>query len=364
MRCEVGGNIGRGALDLAPLGPRAIYVLELSSYQLELLETFRAHVAVWLNITPDHLDRHGDMAGYVAAKENIFARQQVRDCAVIGVDDAAVARRLRQADQARHRGGAGEARDRRSPAASRSAPACWSMPTATPSISPTCRPCRATTTRRTPPAPGRPAAGSACRARRSSRGLKTYPGLPHRQERVASRRQRRLRQRQQGDQRRRHGAGAVVLPRHLLDPRRPGEGGRRGAARAVVRPHPPCLPDRRGDRAVRRPARGQDRLQPLRRPASRRSTPRTRARSASADRAPPWCCCRRPAPRGTSGRATSSAAMRSAPWRAPCRARRFWGEQRDPGTARRPQRDRPMVVDRRPLVAGRHPGASSPSASC
>lgn len=87
LRCEVGGNIGRGALDLAPLGAGGIYVLELSSYQLELLQTFRAHVAVWLNITPDHIDRHGDLAGYVAAKKNIFARQQAGDCAVIGTDD-------------------------------------------------------------------------------------------------------------------------------------------------------------------------------------------------------------------------------------------------------------------------------------
>jgi UDP-N-acetylmuramoylalanine--D-glutamate ligase len=86
-RCEVGGNIGRGALDLAPLGADGVYVLELSSYQLELLKTFRAHVAVWLNITPDHIDRHGDLAGYVTAKENIFARQQIGDCAVIGIDD-------------------------------------------------------------------------------------------------------------------------------------------------------------------------------------------------------------------------------------------------------------------------------------
>ncbi|HYD07160.1 MAG TPA: UDP-N-acetylmuramoyl-L-alanine--D-glutamate ligase [Reyranella sp.] len=85
--CEVGGNIGRGALDLAPLGGDGIYVLELSSYQLELLETFRAHVAVWLNITPDHIDRHGDMAGYVAAKEHIFDRQREGDCAIVGVDD-------------------------------------------------------------------------------------------------------------------------------------------------------------------------------------------------------------------------------------------------------------------------------------
>ena len=87
VSCEIGGNIGRGALDLAPLGAGGVYVLELSSYQLELLETFHAHVAVWLNITPDHIDRHGDLAGYVAAKENIFAHQIIRDCAVIGIDD-------------------------------------------------------------------------------------------------------------------------------------------------------------------------------------------------------------------------------------------------------------------------------------
>lgn len=85
--CEVGGNIGRGALDLEPLGPHGIYVLELSSYQLELLQTFHAHVAIWLNIAPDHIDRHGDMAGYVEAKMHIFDRQDERDCAVIGVDD-------------------------------------------------------------------------------------------------------------------------------------------------------------------------------------------------------------------------------------------------------------------------------------
>ena len=105
MRCEVGGNIGRGALDLAPLGDGGIYVLELSSYQLELLRDLpRSMSRCWLNITPDHLDRHGDMAGYVAAKEHIFARQQARDCAVIGVDDEpsrAVYRRAGQAPASR-----------------------------------------------------------------------------------------------------------------------------------------------------------------------------------------------------------------------------------------------------------------------
>ncbi len=84
---QVGGNIGRGALDLEPLGLGGVYVLEMSSYQLELVETFRANVAVWLNIAPDHLDRHGDMAGYVAAKQHVFDRQVTRDCAIIGIDD-------------------------------------------------------------------------------------------------------------------------------------------------------------------------------------------------------------------------------------------------------------------------------------
>jgi UDP-N-acetylmuramoylalanine--D-glutamate ligase len=84
---QVGGNIGRGALDLEPLGLGGVYVLEMSSYQLELVETFHANVAVWLNVTPDHLDRHGDMAGYVAAKHHVFDRQATRDCAIIGIDD-------------------------------------------------------------------------------------------------------------------------------------------------------------------------------------------------------------------------------------------------------------------------------------
>ncbi len=87
LRCEVGGNIGRSALDLAPLGEGGIYVLELSSYQLELLQTFRANIVIWLNITPDHIDRHGDLAGYIAAKKHIFERQRAGDCAVIGTED-------------------------------------------------------------------------------------------------------------------------------------------------------------------------------------------------------------------------------------------------------------------------------------
>ncbi|MDX2073644.1 MAG: UDP-N-acetylmuramoyl-L-alanine--D-glutamate ligase [Alphaproteobacteria bacterium] len=87
VRCEVGGNLGTAALSLAPLGADGIYVLELSSYQLDLIHTTRFNVAVLLNITPDHLDRHGDMAGYIAAKKHIFERQTADDVAIIAVDD-------------------------------------------------------------------------------------------------------------------------------------------------------------------------------------------------------------------------------------------------------------------------------------
>ncbi len=83
---EVGGNIGKPALELAPLGPEGTYVLEMSSYQLEITPSLSAGVAVLLNVTPDHLARHGGLEGYVGAKQRIFANQSGRT-AVIGVDD-------------------------------------------------------------------------------------------------------------------------------------------------------------------------------------------------------------------------------------------------------------------------------------
>jgi UDP-N-acetylmuramoylalanine--D-glutamate ligase len=85
---QVGGNLGTPALVLEPLGGDGSYVLEMSSYQLELTRSITFDVAVLLNISPDHLDRHGDMAGYVAAKRIIFHRQTTPRTAVIGVDDA------------------------------------------------------------------------------------------------------------------------------------------------------------------------------------------------------------------------------------------------------------------------------------
>ena len=85
---EVGGNIGKPVLDLAPPSARRVYVLELSSFQIDLTPSLRPDVGVLLNITPDHLDRHGTMENYARVKANIFARQGRGDHAIVGVDDA------------------------------------------------------------------------------------------------------------------------------------------------------------------------------------------------------------------------------------------------------------------------------------
>ena len=85
---RVGGNIGTGVLALDDMHGGAVYVLELSSYQLDLTSSLKPDVSLILNISPDHLERHGDMEGYVAAKLRILMNQGKGDTAVIGVDDA------------------------------------------------------------------------------------------------------------------------------------------------------------------------------------------------------------------------------------------------------------------------------------
>lgn len=84
---QVGGNLGTPVLAFDALSRGGVYVIETSSYQLDLLRSTRFNVAAFLNITPDHLDRHGDMDGYVAAKMHIFDRQQPGDVAVVAVED-------------------------------------------------------------------------------------------------------------------------------------------------------------------------------------------------------------------------------------------------------------------------------------
>lgn len=84
---QVGGNLGPPALQLEPMGD-GTYVLEVSSYQLDLMPDARFTTAILLNITPDHIDHHGTMEAYIKAKKHIFNNQQKKDVAIIGVDDA------------------------------------------------------------------------------------------------------------------------------------------------------------------------------------------------------------------------------------------------------------------------------------
>lgn len=97
---EVGGNLGIPVLSFKPFGKDGIYVIEMSSFQCELTPSAAFDVVVWLNITPDHIDRHGDIKGYVAAKKMLLRDATKKQVLVIGVDDefsAAVADEVEQA---------------------------------------------------------------------------------------------------------------------------------------------------------------------------------------------------------------------------------------------------------------------------
>lgn len=83
----IGGNIGKPVLLLPEIAAHRVYVLELSSFQLDLAKTLRVNAAVLLNLSADHIDRHGSMEGYAAAKKRIFLNQEADDTAIIGVDD-------------------------------------------------------------------------------------------------------------------------------------------------------------------------------------------------------------------------------------------------------------------------------------
>jgi UDP-N-acetylmuramoylalanine--D-glutamate ligase len=86
---RLGGNIGLPILEQEPLPAGGVYVLELSSYQIDLTQSLDCDVAVLLNITPDHLDRYDGFEAYAASKARLFEMQSFGNAAVIGVTDAA-----------------------------------------------------------------------------------------------------------------------------------------------------------------------------------------------------------------------------------------------------------------------------------
>jgi len=88
INCSVGGNIGAAVTALKPVGADGVNVIELSSYQLEVTPSLCSDIAVIMNITPDHLDRHGGMAGYIRAKEQVLASVNTDGLAVLGEGEA------------------------------------------------------------------------------------------------------------------------------------------------------------------------------------------------------------------------------------------------------------------------------------
>ena len=89
---EVCGNIGTPLASVVDGAPGRVFAVEVSSFQLEAVETFRPRAAALLNVSPDHLDRYDGLDDYAAAKQRIFARQRPEDVAVLNADDPRVAR--------------------------------------------------------------------------------------------------------------------------------------------------------------------------------------------------------------------------------------------------------------------------------
>ncbi len=166
---RLGGNIGLPILAQDPLAEGGVYVLELSSYQIDLTQSLDCDVAVLLNITPDHLDRYDGFAGYAASKARLFAMQSRGHAAVIGIGDEASQAVARQV-----------ARSGRAEDLTKIAPGVCLDQSRWPALQGPHN------------AQNALAAIAACEALgvdRASldRGLATFPGLPHRMERVGTR---------------------------------------------------------------------------------------------------------------------------------------------------------------------------------
>ncbi len=169
LPARLGGNIGLPILGQEPLPAGGVYVLELSSYQIDLTRSLDCDVAVLLNITPDHLDRYDGFDAYAASKARLFAMQAPGHAAVIGIGD------IPSADIARE-----IARGGRSEDLTKIAPGLCMDQSRWPALQGPHN------------AQNALAAIAACEAlgiaqAAIDKGLETFPGLPHRMERVAER---------------------------------------------------------------------------------------------------------------------------------------------------------------------------------
>ncbi len=359
---QVGGNIGLPVLDLLPKPGEDLYVLELSSYQLELTEHLSCNVAVILNLSPDHLERHGGMSGYVRAKRRILRNQKARDWAVIGVDDehgqtllaelgAAGRRRVLPIGVGRSLAAGVYVVDGRlhdtlglpdGPDASSAAPVADLSPIMS---------LRGAHNWQNAAAAYAAARALGVDARTAAAGLRRFQGLAHRMELVATLDGVQFVNDSKATNAESAARALACFERiHWIAGGRPKEGGLDARA-ALALPRPPRLPDRRGGsrvraaaRAPRCPARGAAIWRARSGRPLRRRAPRATARS---------CCCRPPARPSTSSRTSRRAATPSRRWSASWSARRP-SRGRPGGDAVQPhpaRPARPLVVDGRPAAA-------------
>jgi UDP-N-acetylmuramoylalanine--D-glutamate ligase len=255
---QLGGNIGTAILSLKPPAPGRVHVIECSSYQIDLAPSLDPSIGILLNVTEDHLDRHGTLANYAAVKERLVAGVPDAGTAIVGVDDnwcQAAADRLERmgknvmrvsvrrplahglyveaeriiqagggtAREIAHIGGIGSLRGQHNAQNA----AC--------------------------------AAGAALALgltpEQIQQALRSFPGLAHRMEEVGVKGDGAVRQRFEGHQCGRRGARAGKLLGYFLDRRRQGEIRRHCQPVRLLPAHPQGLPDRRGGGGVRRHAR-------------------------------------------------------------------------------------------------------------
>ena len=212
-------------------------------------------VGILLNVSPDHLDRHGTMENYAAHQERLVPAAASGGTAVIGVDDdytRAAADRIERAGKT----GASGCRQRRRCATAimpRARASCARDGGKAHAVAQLAGigSLRGAHNAQNAAAPSPPALRSALDLAAIQKGLTTFPGLAHRMEQVGPAiGQRAVRQRFQGDQCRFRRQGAGELPRHFLDRRRQAEDGRHRRARRILPAHPQGLSDRRGGAGI------------------------------------------------------------------------------------------------------------------
>ena len=258
---QVGGNIGKPALELSPPGPKTVYVLEISSYQIDLSPGFKPDVAILSNITPDHIDRHGSMENYAAVKTKLL-----KQTAKAGLNHRRRRRSALRCDlhqivlQWRPALRAGIGRQGSRPRHLRARRRALRRAE---------RPCRQDHgSDRAAHLPGAHNWQNAALAyaatkpyvkdaRAIAAAIASFPVSPI-ASKMSAARQGALRQRFQGHQCRRRRARAGLFRRYFLDRRRQAEGGRHRVSGAAFFPHPQGLSDRRsGARLCRARSKGK-----------------------------------------------------------------------------------------------------------